>query len=262
MHDLLNNMALPTRKFAGSKWLIPLNNKRGNRIIDGGIHFCPQCLDKYGYFKKIWRIAISTCCIEHKIKLKAHCQNCKSPVHLKYVNELQKNYIHSNTIFYCGKCGFDLRKSDKIKAINLDLEHNQLNQKVAIDGYIFTENIQLNYSHLYFKVVDFLIGLLFFRENGHKIFNESKNNAGVNLQRRELTKNHHLAIKNTSLKARNIAFRIAHILLSDFPNNLVKHMRLSEQKITRWHKYQFDEPFWFADTLDYIYYTKVKHNSQ
>lgn len=254
MHDLLNNTALPTKKFSGSKWLIPLNNKKDNRIIDGGIHFCPSCLEKYRYFKKIWRLAISTCCIEHKIKLKAHCQKCKSPVHLKYVNPMQKNFINSDTIFYCSHCGFDLRKSHKVKATDLDVIHNQINQNAVVDGYIIIGNIELNYSHLYFKVVDFLISLMFFRENGYKIFDELKKDAGTSVQRRELAKNYHIAIKNTPLKTRNIAFRMAYLLLSDFPNNLISNIKLSNQKITRWHKYQFDEPFWFSETLNNIYY--------
>lgn len=60
--------------------------------------FCPECLKEESYWRRNWLLRPYTVCLEHKIRLFAHCAMCQKEL------GLARNKIH-----FCNHCGGDLR---------------------------------------------------------------------------------------------------------------------------------------------------------
>ena len=64
-----------------SRWKLPLGIFHRSRRRPG-LLFCPQCLDEdtEPYFRKRWRLALSTVCTKHRCYLLDACPECESPL--------------------------------------------------------------------------------------------------------------------------------------------------------------------------------------
>lgn len=84
-------------------WILPLAPSYRKRMRPG-LQFCPECLSgKTAYYRKVWRLAFSVVCHEHKVALSDRCA-CGSPVSLSPVRGWKG-------LRFCYRCGADLRRS-------------------------------------------------------------------------------------------------------------------------------------------------------
>lgn len=148
-----------------------------NSIIDINLNkFCPDCLNKTGYWKKEWLLKPITTCTLHQIKLQLNCPQCN--------NTLAMN---RRSLFECPTCKNDIKSASK----NFDLNQNKLTEwflnRIEEQEFInnFTEiwsilceyfsnfNKDLNYD----EILDLIY--LFFEESlefENKMLSNIKNN--------------------------------------------------------------------------------------
>lgn len=94
------------------QWITAL--KLHHRKFEGyGIQFCPQCLknDKEPYFRKRWRVAFNTICVEHKCMLHDRCQNCGSGIAFHRGDMAHMLLSDNISLATCHHCSFNLQSS-------------------------------------------------------------------------------------------------------------------------------------------------------
>ena len=144
-----------------SHWIKPAGifHRKRSRC---SMQFCPSCLatDETPYFRKKWRLALSTFCDVHDVLLHDCCPDCQSPVvfHRQELGQRWTNKIESLTL--CVNCGFDLRRAPVFQAPVLEI-HSWLTLKSQMffldQGWTFTTNQTFPFSHLYFDVLRNLV---------------------------------------------------------------------------------------------------------
>lgn len=97
----------PDEKAEKSVWPWVLSRGSRNRRRNGGLQFCPQCLDQdtTPYFRRTWRLAWHIGCAQHGTLLADHCGHCYSPIEPHRVRG-------SDPIWRCPSCGLDLRETE------------------------------------------------------------------------------------------------------------------------------------------------------
>lgn len=98
--------------FGNSHWVLPLGIYHRTRRAYG-MQFCPMCLfwDPVPYFRRHWRLGLSTICDRHGTMLHDRCPQCSAPV-IYFRNDLghRKNgQLGGHTL--CWQCKFDLRRA-------------------------------------------------------------------------------------------------------------------------------------------------------
>lgn len=104
-----------------SKWLIE-PNKNGSMRSNSYTRICPKCLREKGYYQLKWQLRIVECCVEHSIRLRENCSECKMPISSSFAG-LKSQFLLENEAFYkCRKCWFDFRmmKSKLIKTESIE----------------------------------------------------------------------------------------------------------------------------------------------
>lgn len=86
-------------------WVLALGSR--NRRRQGGLQFCPSCLDEdvTPYFRRSWRLAWHVGCAQHGRLLTDHCSACKAPA------EPHRVRASDATLCRCPSCGHDMRRS-------------------------------------------------------------------------------------------------------------------------------------------------------
>lgn len=108
----LNGVLLSFRSGrAAPRWVIPLHYSR--RDMAFGAQYCPACLqqDEHPYFRLRWRLALSTTCRTHSVRLLDRCPRCGQPA---WPGSVPITSIFSEprySVFICPVCEFDLRKA-------------------------------------------------------------------------------------------------------------------------------------------------------
>lgn len=144
-----------------SDWILPVGIFHRKRRRHG-MQFCPLCLasDQSPYYRRSWRLALSTFCIEHDVLLHECCPSCSAPV-MFYRQELGDRWMCQVKSFtLCTTCGFDLKHAPVSRAAVMDpAAYTALkSQRCALgQGWLPNENGALQYSHLYFSVVRHLM---------------------------------------------------------------------------------------------------------
>lgn len=106
------------RKFrsAGSlQWILGL--KMYHRKRTGfGLQFCPLCLrlDRVPYYRRSWRVALTTACPIHKTMLHDRCPECHASVAVHRV-DMRDRTLGERALSYCHSCGFDLSESQTVQ---------------------------------------------------------------------------------------------------------------------------------------------------
>lgn len=118
-----------------------------------GQQWCPLCFisDKQRYWRRSWRLAFNTTCLEHGIILADRCQDCGTPV-----------TIHKSLDFCCYRCNaqFDEHPCEPAKSTVLQLQgqlHYMMNGLTG-DNYPF----QLGMKHptTFFRIIWSLFSML------------------------------------------------------------------------------------------------------
>jgi len=150
-------------KTRATQFILPLG-MRGRRATLPGLRFCPECLrdDPQPYFRKTWRLSLSTACPAHCCYLHDRCPHCCTPL-TPYIS------CQDGRLTDCYKCGKSL-VSGKARFLVAPGEFvvvaNRL-IKTLDDGTVFIDGSPV-YSHLYFRVLHHMLRMLMSRKWGAK----------------------------------------------------------------------------------------------
>lgn len=119
---------------ATPRWVLPVRYSRRDHSF--GIPFCPLCLrdDRVPYFRLRWRLALTSMCPVHGVRLLDRCPNCAHPA--------WPGSIACPTLFVrawvpphiCLLCGLDLR---------LAPPDSETNGTIAMSGELFENDVHL-----------------------------------------------------------------------------------------------------------------------
>lgn len=75
--------------------------------------FCPRCLagDELPYFRKTWRVALKTFCIQHDCMLVDRCPGCGEGVAFHRMDMGRPDVPERGALAACFQCGFNLARS-------------------------------------------------------------------------------------------------------------------------------------------------------
>lgn len=144
-------------------WILPLGVYHRTRR-NFGMQFCPLCLfeDAIPYFRRRWRLAFSTICDRHGVKLHDRCPGCGAPV-VYFRNDLgHRNDLKLTNDTRCQKCGFDLCRAPACDPPAPDGRSVvALRSLVAFHdlGWWFVGDEALQYQHFYLEVLHHLVTL-------------------------------------------------------------------------------------------------------
>lgn len=96
------------------RWLVPLRYTHGAHRQ--GPSFCPACLasKKASYFRLNWRLAFTTECAEHRVKLLDHCPKCEAPA-WPHTAAVAKLFVkRAIGLAECAYCGNDLGSGETL----------------------------------------------------------------------------------------------------------------------------------------------------
>jgi hypothetical protein len=110
--------------------VMPLSNGSGKRRTYG-LQYCHLCIldDHVAYYRKAWRLAVSTICPRHGVYLSDACDICDRPIRIC----TQQPPTHKNIAlrFVCTSCGGDLQGPSKAAPDELVHLHNYLMNNVS-----------------------------------------------------------------------------------------------------------------------------------
>lgn len=101
------NVVAPDVKQGQTTWPWVLAQGSRNRRRQGGLQFCPKCLDEDSkpYFRRSWRFAWHVGCERHGTLLADCCGSCSGPI------EPHRARATDKTLCKCPSCGNDLRNT-------------------------------------------------------------------------------------------------------------------------------------------------------
>lgn len=223
-----------------------------------GIQFCPSCLklDPAPYYRRHWRLAISTVCTAHDCFLEQTCPSCGSPVVFHQHGIGRSKLIAGSALSICSKCNFRLGDTQPRRTGCADSAAGQLlltiSRSVQLgdwDG--FFQRVPLSLS--FFTGLRILLGLLCGR-HGARLRSVLSGTAGL-----EIVPVAHLDFEYQSLEVRYALLLAVSTLLVHWPTRF--HEACSLAKLTRsrltdsfstmpyWLRTEVDE---YLDTRPYL----------
>jgi hypothetical protein len=103
----------------GRQWILPIGH-RARYWMRPGLQICPVCLasDAVPYFRKRWRLAFVTCCVEHRVVLIDRCKQCNQPISPHTGDYKSKILRDEFSWVLCYHCGADFRQINTFPATN------------------------------------------------------------------------------------------------------------------------------------------------
>lgn len=112
----------PQFKLSGVlQWILTL--KMYHRKHEGfGLQYCPPCLreEPEPYFRKSWRVAFNTVCVQHQCMLRDRCPNCGAGVAFHRRDIGAPDFVAADSLSACHQCGFDLGKASMEPIVSYD----------------------------------------------------------------------------------------------------------------------------------------------
>lgn len=132
-------------------WILPTSVHSLERW-HAGLQFCPTCLkhDAQPYFRRHWRLAFSTECLQHGLGLLDACPTCDAPV----------SSHRGLTLFLCDRCGTDLRFASQMPSTPRALKFQRHCTSVLAQGYSAQGELTFQRSSSYFALVRQIAKLL------------------------------------------------------------------------------------------------------
>lgn len=222
-------------KTGATQFISPLG-MRGRRATLPGLRFCPECLrsDPQPYFRKIWRVSLSTVCTVHNRYLHDHCPHCCTPL-TPYIA------CHEGRMTDCYKCRNSLvsAKARFLAAPDpLVAVAGRLN-KALVDGMVVVGETPV-YSHLYFKVLHHVLRMLMSGKWGARLRSE------VGL---EWVGDHMQTFERVLIQDQSRLIEKAVWLLEEWPERMISICR--RQRVwesTLLHDIEH-APFWYWDVV-------------
>jgi hypothetical protein len=135
-----------------------------------GLQFCPRCLaeDKEPYFRRRWRLAFVTVCVEHGVVLRDRCPRCGAAVNFHRDELGLRNKYAPASMRLCHSCRFDLRTvggGSEVdgREVQTDAAEIQFQEKLlnaVRDGWVAVDGRGPVYSHLFFRVLHQLMRMV------------------------------------------------------------------------------------------------------
>jgi hypothetical protein len=151
-------------KTGATQFISPLG-MRGRRNTLPGLRFCPECLrgDPQPYFRKIWRLSLSTVCPTHCCYLHDRCPHCSTPL-TPYIA------CHNGQMTDCYKCRRSLLPDQAWLPTVPDglMDVTKYLLKALDDGIVMIGGSPV-YSHLYFRVLHHILQLMMNRKWGDRL---------------------------------------------------------------------------------------------
>jgi uncharacterized protein (DUF983 family) len=236
-----------------SDWILPsgvVHRKRKHRSMQ----FCPLCLatDIEPYYRKTWRLALSTFCDLHDVLLHDCCPKCQSPV-MFHRQELGNRWAWKvESLTLCTSCGFDLKRAAAYQAPVVEIEAwTTLKSQLFFlyQGWTFSGDETFFYSHLYFEVVRNLVHKLRSNWTTGRLMQYALQKFSVD-QKLEIQGK--LPFEFYGVVERHYLLQIATWYLLDWPNRFLevgRNLRIRYSELMR----DFPEvPFWFFDRARYL----------
>lgn len=111
----------PRFKASGAlQWIQTL--KMYHRKFEGfGLQYCPACLREgtVAYYRKSWRVAFNTICVQHQCMLRDRCSNCGAGVAF-HRRDMGAGAAATDSLAECHQCGCDLGEGEVEKVISYD----------------------------------------------------------------------------------------------------------------------------------------------
>lgn len=114
----------PQFKLSGVlQWILTL--KMYHRKHEGfGLQYCPLCLleEPEPYFRKSWRVAFNTVCVQHQCMMRDRCPNCGAGVAFHRRDMGRCDVVVTDSLAGCHRCGFDLGEVGAEPIISYDVQ--------------------------------------------------------------------------------------------------------------------------------------------
>lgn len=164
-----------------TRWILPLGiyHRTWRRF---GLQYCPLCLmeDAEPYFRRQWRLALSTVCEKHGILMRDRCYCCGVPV-MFFRNDLGHRARHSfGSSACCDACGADLSRAPAYDPPGPDGQTLVMLRALSSTlawGWCWVGSETISYGHLFFDVLHRLATLLA-AKNGRKLLIEVERRIG------------------------------------------------------------------------------------
>ena len=232
-----------------SYWITQLLFYQKNRKHDQSMMVCTECfkVDKENpYYRKKWRLTISTICVSCGKNLIDECPQCGASINYLLAERGKKFQAPLFPITCCWKCLFNLAD---FQSQNSSVQSLVVQKK--IDQYVETGHAAdrgLGYSHLYFLVLKKIITLLN-KDNDQLKRLQELICAEVNIEFSEPSGNRQNTFNNLKVEARRSLLEKAAWLLDDWPFRF----RSITEKCNLRSKLFFDDfpdcPYWFYDEV-------------
>jgi hypothetical protein len=114
----------PRFKASGAlQWIQTL--KMYHRKFEGfGLQYCPKCLTegRAPYFRKSWRVAFNTVCVQHQCMMLDRCPSCGAGVAFHRMDMGHSDVVVTDSMAGCHQCGFDLGEAGAEPVVSYDVQ--------------------------------------------------------------------------------------------------------------------------------------------
>ncbi len=233
-----------------TRWILPLGiYHRTWRLF--GLQYCPLCLfeDAEPYFRRQWRLALSTVCEKHGLLMHDRCYKCGAPV-MFFRNDLGHPARHNfNSSACCNNCGADLARAPGYDPPAPDGQTLAMLRSLGLAanlGWGWVGSEAMPYGHLFFDVLHGLATCLT-SPRGRKLLSEvERQMGGMPLQGRNLSRG---VFELRPFTERHWLLLSALWLLQEWPDRFVATCRATGA----WKSVFLGKealPWWFAKVLN------------
>lgn len=228
------------------RWVVPLGIFHRARKRPG-LMFCPQCLDEDAetYFRRHWRLALSTVCTKHLCHLMDSCPRCQSPLAPHRADmQSRQHYPRAGLNVHCWKCGFDLRDSPQTGQLDESLVRFQSQLDRALQqGYVDWAGNPSMHSLVFFDGLRALIAGITSRQTQERLAGSVWIN-GIDLNGWPRT-----GLETALLPMRREVFRWVSMLLENWPANFIALIHENKLRYADLKGDSEQRPFWYEDVI-------------
>lgn len=229
-----------------TKWILPLGvyhrMRRGH-----GLQFCPCCLaeDAEPYFRKRWRLALSTMCTKHRCYLLDACPQCDSPLAPHRTDMQGRQYFPGIELnAYCWKCNFDFRLAHSVEVIDSASASLQIQLEFAlIHGYADWAGNPAMHSLVLFEGLRELIAGLTTKQTRMRL------KGSVKLHGQDLCDWPNMQIEMSSQAHRRELFQVLGMLLDHWPTNIVELIHECRLRYADLKGDSAQRMYWYEDVI-------------
>ncbi|HET7832643.1 MAG TPA: TniQ family protein [Gallionella sp.] len=228
------------------RWVVPLGIFHRARKRSG-LMFCPQCLDQdtQPYFRRRWRLALSTVCSEHECYLLDACPRCQAPLAPHRVDmQGRQVYPCGDLNVHCWKCGFDLRDSQQTnRPSELHVQFQAQLDAVLQNGYANWAGNPSMHSLVFFEGLRSLIAGITSRHTQERLKGTTKWSS-VDLSTWPCAE-----LEMASLPMRRKLFNWLASLLESWPVNFVTLIRENKLRYADLKGDSDHRSYWYEDVI-------------